>query len=101
MAIRLQAAAFAWPKAKTNEDAKKQTTDAQDAAADAARIAEEAQAPLTLGPLELAVRAGELIGVVGPVGSGKSSLLWSDYTVPEDCAGWITSFARVAETFPA
>ena len=75
VAIRLQAAAFAWPKAKTNEDAKKQTTDAQDAAADAARIAEEAQAPLTLGPLELAVRAGELIGVVGPVGSGKSSFL--------------------------
>jgi len=28
-------------------------------------------------------------------------LLWKKYTVPDDCAGWVHSFAAVAETFPA
>ena len=28
-------------------------------------------------------------------------LLWSKYTVPEDCSGWIHSFVSVAETYPA
>ena len=75
VAIRLRDAAFAWPKAKAEKDATKQTTDAQDAADDAARLADEAEAPLTIGPLNLSVRAGELLGVAGPVGCGKSSFL--------------------------
>merc|ERR1712070_1329918 len=28
-------------------------------------------------------------------------LLWSKYSVPDDCAGWIHSFAAVAELYPA
>ncbi|KAL3902556.1 MAG: hypothetical protein SGPRY_012019 [Prymnesium sp.] len=28
-------------------------------------------------------------------------LIWSKYTVPADCAGWINTFVHVAETYPA
>ena len=41
----------------------------------------------------MAARGGELKTV--------EHLLWTEYKVPDDVAGWVHSFASVAETYPA
>jgi len=43
----------------------------------------------------------QLVGSAADEMRKVDQLLWSKYDVPEDCAGWIHSFAAVAETFPA
>jgi len=43
----------------------------------------------------------QLVGGTGDEVKRADHLLWKQYTVPEDCAGWVHSFASVAETYPA
>ena len=42
-----------------------------------------------------------LIGAKGDSLTQSNELLWHEYEVPEDVAGWVHSFASVAETYPA
>jgi len=42
--------------------------------------------------------------LLGPMGAElrpAEGLIWNDYTVPPDVAGWVHSFVAVAESFPA
>merc|ERR1719502_1225695 len=43
----------------------------------------------------------QLLGSSGDSVRDASQLLWHEYEVPEDVAGWVHSFASVAETYPA
>ena len=43
----------------------------------------------------------QLLGSGGDTLHAADALLWSDYEVPDDVAGWVHSFASVAETYPA
>ena len=44
----------------------------------------------------------DLLGGKGEDDLKRSAhLMWSEYEVPDDCAGWLYSFASVAETVPA
>ena len=43
----------------------------------------------------------QLLGASGDNLKNSSQLLWDEYEVPEDVAGWVHSFASVAETYPA
>jgi len=42
-----------------------------------------------------------LVGAAGDELKKADALLWSEYKVPADCAGWLHSFASVAETYPS
>ena len=43
----------------------------------------------------------QLLGSSGESLQNVGQLLWHEYEVPEDVAGWVHSFASVAETYPA
>jgi len=43
----------------------------------------------------------QLLGNKGDAVQNADGLLWSEYEVPDDVAGWVHSFASVAETYPA
>ena len=43
----------------------------------------------------------QLLGSQEEAMQRADGLVWSKYTVPDDCAGWVHSFVSVAETYPA
>lgn len=57
---------------------------------------------LSLGPIDLEVRRGEIIGVFGPLGAGKSELLQSLFgLMPESCTGAFWWDGEKLEPFPS
>ena len=61
--------------------------------------------PARRGPPTAMRGGGFLSNILGGKGEDdlkrSAHLMWSEYEVPDDCAGWLYSFASVAETFPA
>ncbi|EIW69200.1 hypothetical protein TREMEDRAFT_44369 [Tremella mesenterica DSM 1558] len=69
VAIRVDDATFAWAAPPPVEEDKKSTK------ANAGPVASESSEPFCLPHLSFEIPRGQLVGIVGPVGSGKSSIL--------------------------